>query len=84
MDYDNPPRSAILEDFYTTRNEAHMTNPFAVTSETHNTFNPVSQLQNPLFNALAALMMAGIPTPSVPTANIKSVNVVIKCDYPEA
>ena len=73
----------MFEDFYTTHNETHMTNPFAVTSGTHNTFNPVSQLQNPLFNALAALMMAGIQTPSIPTANIEPVNVAIKGNYPE-
>ena len=59
-----------------------MTTPF-VSSGTHNTFNPVSQLQNPLFNALAGLIMAGILTPSIPTANIEPVNVAIKCDYPE-
>ena len=78
VNYDNPPLSAMFEDFYTTCNEAHMTNPFAVSSGTHTAFNPVSQLQNPLLNAPAALMMAGIPMPSVPTASIEPVNVAIK------
>jgi hypothetical protein len=46
--------------------------------------NLALQLQNPLVNALAAVLLAGFPMPSAtPMTDIEPANVPITCKYPE-